>query len=258
MLVLALDTTTRAGSVALTRDGEVLEVHVGDAALTHAARLPGDIFEVLRRRGLGLADVDLFAVAAGPGSFTGLRIGIAAIQGLAFATRRPVVGVSALEALARGADAPTPLVGAWMDAQRGEVYAQLFARSATGNASIVRPAAVGLPAAILDDWAPHVGPDGARLLLVGDGALAYRTLVQERLPGARVAQAVPPLAPTIALLAADRAALGEAGPPHAVKPIYVRRPDAELVRDRQRSGAGNEPASVPPNASASRVTPSDE
>jgi tRNA threonylcarbamoyladenosine biosynthesis protein TsaB len=258
MLVLALDTTTRAGSVALIRDGEVLDVHVGDAALTHAARLPGDLLEVLRRRGLDLADVDLFAVAAGPGSFTGLRIGIAAIQGLAFATRRPVVGVSALEALARGADDRAPLVGAWMDAQRGEVYAQLYGQGATLERPVLRPAAVGRPAVILDAWATDLAPDGARFLFVGDGALAHRAAIDDRWPGARVASTVPPLAPTIALLAAHRAAHGEAGPPHAVKPLYVRRPDAELARDRQRAAAGDPAPSGATNASIRDAASSDE
>jgi tRNA threonylcarbamoyl adenosine modification protein YeaZ len=103
MIVLALDTTTRAGSLALVRDRRLLEVFVGDGSRTHAARLPGDLLDCLTRHGLSLQDVDLFAVAAGPGSFTGLRIGIATIQGLAFASGRNLVGVSALEALALSA-----------------------------------------------------------------------------------------------------------------------------------------------------------
>ena len=103
MLVLALDTTTRGGSVAVARDGRVLDLLEGDAARPHAERLPGDLVTSLERAGASLADVDVFAVAVGPGSFTGLRIGIAAIQGCAFAAGRPVVGVSALEALALAA-----------------------------------------------------------------------------------------------------------------------------------------------------------
>jgi tRNA threonylcarbamoyladenosine biosynthesis protein TsaB len=237
MLVLALDTTTRAGSVALVRDGHLLEVHVGDASRTHAARLPADLQELLRRQGAALEDVDLFAVAAGPGSFTGLRIGIAAVQGLAFATRHPVVGVSALDALARSAGERRLLVGAWMDAQRGEVYAQLYGGGDSPEQAVLQPAAVGSPSVILEMWLQDTGSGGERLLLAGDGALAYREVIQARLPRARIAPVVPPLAPAIAELAADRAARGEAGPPHAVMPIYVRRPDAELARDRARAAA---------------------
>ncbi len=92
MLVLALDTTTRGGSLALVSDGGVLEVFAGDATRTHATRLPGDILDCLARHQVGLGDIDLYGVAVGPGSFTGLRIGIATIQGLAFASGRPVGG----------------------------------------------------------------------------------------------------------------------------------------------------------------------
>jgi tRNA threonylcarbamoyladenosine biosynthesis protein TsaB len=265
MLTLALDTTTRAGSVALMRDDALLEVFVGDSARTHAARLPGDALEVLRRHHLGWADVDLFAVAAGPGSFTGLRIGIAAIQGLAFANAKPVVAVSTLDALAHAgferlegtarpgakpvpADRPS-LVGAWMDAQRGEVYAALFAATADGEPRVLEPPVVAPPADVVTAWrerflAPPDPGEGPELLLVGDGALAYRDLVQAGLPRARVVEPVPPLAPSIAALAGRRAAAGLAGPPHAVRPVYVRRPDAELARERARQAGGLVPSAA--------------
>jgi tRNA threonylcarbamoyladenosine biosynthesis protein TsaB len=247
MLVLALDTTTRAGSVALARDGVLVEALVGDASRTHATRLPGDILGLLARHGRSLPEVDLFAVAAGPGSFTGLRIGIATIQGLSFASQRPVVGVSALEALAHSADvdhaavAPPGLVGAWMDAQRGEVYAELYRTS--GDLEVLQPAAVGEPAQILEAWAQHVPTDRASdLLLIGDGAVVYRPQIEARFPAARIVPVVPPIAPAIAVLAARAAARGLAGPPHAIRPLYVRRPDAELARDRKRA-AGETQAS---------------
>ena len=88
MRVLALDTTTPAGSVALVDEDRVVEERRGDSSRTHAERLPGEVMTLLRECGVGLPDVDLFAVASGPGSFTGLRIGIATIQGLAFVIRR--------------------------------------------------------------------------------------------------------------------------------------------------------------------------
>src|SRR5829696_3473321 len=98
MLVLALDTTTRQGSVALSRDARILGVDAGDAATAHGARLPGDLAHLLAAHNLRVGDVDLFAVAAGPGSFTGLRIGIATMQGLALGNGKPLAGVSALDA----------------------------------------------------------------------------------------------------------------------------------------------------------------
>ena len=261
MIVLALDTTTRGGSVAITRDGALVEVSAGDESLTHAARLPGDIVRCLGRHGLGLADVDLFAVAAGPGSFTGLRIGIATVQGLAFAGRRPVVAVSALDALAYAATRETPsgpsLIGAWMDAQRHEVYACLYSRvgsapispasaaepgdksaAGLGDLRVVTAAEVGSPELVLERWAQelHVAS-----VFVGDGASAYHALLSQRLGDRATVLDRLPVAPAIAEIAGRRARLGLAITPHAIKPIYVRRPDAELARDRR---AGSESRTV--------------
>ncbi len=240
MLVLALDTTTRAGSLALARDGHLLEAWSGDPALTHAARLPGDILDILRRHALSLADVDLYGVASGPGSFTGLRIGIATIQGLAFAARRPVAGVSALEALtwsAPASPAPDTLVAAWMDARREEVFATLSATGGAADPPVIAGPDVARPAMVLERWEPHLG--SRPVLWVGDGAVACRAAIESAAGGRpwTVLTAVPPLAPAIAEIAARRAAEGRATAPHAVRPVYVRRPDAELARDRRRDAA---------------------
>ena len=133
MIILALDTTTRAGSAAVLRDGVVLAELSGDPALTHGQRLPGELMRVLAQADVRIEDVDLFAVAAGPGSFTGLRVGIATVQGLAMARSRRVVPVSTLDALAwaaanaAGAAANADRrIAAWMDAQRGDVFAALY------------------------------------------------------------------------------------------------------------------------------------
>ena len=91
MRVIALDSTTRAGSVALVEDDCVIDERAGDASRPHAERLPGEIVDLAAAHGVALADVDLFAVASGPGSFTGLRIGIATMQGLAFVHGRRLI-----------------------------------------------------------------------------------------------------------------------------------------------------------------------
>lgn len=240
MLVLGLDTTGRPGSVALVRDGAAAGTVVGDPARAHAERLPGDILALLAARGLQPSDVDVFAVAAGPGSFTGLRIGIAAIQGLAFATRRPVVGVSALEALAHAAGQGSTTgararVGVWMDAQRDEVFAAIYERDAEEAPwRLTDGPVVDAPRAVAQRWR---GPAGAAPLpMVGDGAVRYRGIVADVLgPAAHIIE--PPLmAPSIAWLGWQRALAGEAGLPHAIRPLYVRRPDAELARDRAAAG----------------------
>src|SRR5919197_3604508 len=100
MLVLALDTTTREGSVAIVGDDRIVAERRGDASRTHAERLPSEIVDLVTAQAVAWSAIDLFAVAAGPGSFTGLRIGIATIQGLAYANDKKVVAISALDALA--------------------------------------------------------------------------------------------------------------------------------------------------------------
>jgi len=230
VLILALDTTTRAGSVALLRGEEVLYEQSGDPTLTHGQRLPGDLIQACTVAAVQISDVELLAVAAGPGSFTGLRIGIATMQGLAMARSGRIVPVSTLEAIALAAPPGPARIAAWMDAQRGEVFAQVFERE-QGRARPLTDAIAAAPTVVLQHHREWVS--GA--VFEGDGAIRYRHDVEHGLGGAaRVAADVPHLAVAIARIAAvspDRAVL-----PHAVVPIYVRKPDAEIARDR-RAGA---------------------
>jgi len=228
VLVLALDTTTRAGSVAVVRDDQLLSEIVGDPSRTHGERLPRDLMRVLEAASVPLSAVELLAVAVGPGSFTGLRVGIAAMQGLAMAIGARIVPISALDALAIAAAAPASNdgrhIGAWMDAQRGEVFGALY--DVTGTHLVVAPTALP-PAQTLDAWADSTSP--ARV--IGDGAVRYADVIRDRLGAETSILPAPPLAATIGRMAArasDRAVL-----PHAVVPIYIRRPDAELARDRR-------------------------
>src|SRR6267142_7270040 len=129
MRVIAFDTTTRAGSVALIVDGRVIEERAGDASRSHAERLPAEIIALADTHHVAWPDVDLYAVASGPGSFTGLRIGIATVQGLAFVHNRRIVGIPALEALAHAGSVDLGagvLIAAWMDAHRRDVFAAVY------------------------------------------------------------------------------------------------------------------------------------
>jgi tRNA threonylcarbamoyladenosine biosynthesis protein TsaB len=237
MRVLALDTTTPRSSVAIVADRRVLAEAAGDPSRPHAERLPGDALAALDAAGLRLDDIDVFAVAAGPGSFTGLRIGIAAVQGLAFVLRRPVVPVSVLDALGHAGSAALGAgsrIGAWMDAHRREVFAAIYRVADAPLYSAARLVAldapsVGAPAEILDRWRRQsMAPDA----VAGDGAVLYAAM----LDGAIAGSPPPPLAATIGRIAVERAAAGGAVDPAAIQPIYIRRPDAELAREA-RSGA---------------------
>lgn len=230
MLTLALDTSSAAGSVALVRDGLVVVERAGDGSRTHGERLPSELMAALDAAGVALKDVDRLAVAVGPGSFTGLRVGIATIQGLAVARGTRVTPVSTFEALAWHARATADAIATWIDAHRGEVFATLFTRD--GRTAIEAPSSLP-PAATLDAWSPALAPL-SHVRWLGDGAVRYRDIIDARM-GARAAidATAPLLAGAIGLIAdaePDRAVR-----PHALVPMYVRRSDAELARDRREA-----------------------
>jgi len=231
MHVLALDTTTRDGSVALVDERGTIDERRGDAARTHAERLPRELVDVAAAHGMAPREVDLFAVATGPGSFTGLRIGIATIQGLAFTAERRVVGVSALEALAviaRQGLRPGDTIAAWMDARRREVFAALY-RAAEHDAVVeIDPPTVGYPGDVLGRWSGRLEP---RTRFAGDGASLYADTIVAAVPAAEII-GHPLLAGVIGRLALARR--GDGVDPAGVRPLYVRRPDAEIERDRRQ------------------------
>jgi tRNA threonylcarbamoyladenosine biosynthesis protein TsaB len=239
MKVLALDTTTRAGSVALVENDRIITQQRGDPSLTHAERLPRDILALLGAHGMGPADVDLFAVASGPGSFTGLRVGIATIQGFAFVQRRRVAAVPALEALAQlaGRDlAAGAVVGVWMDAQRRDVFSALYRLTSSppfGPSRLVEleGPSVGDPAATLGRWERIIDSE---TVFVGNGTEQYRDVLRSRQSDARIVDA-PPLAGAIGLMAVARSGAGGTVDPADVRPLYVRRPDAEVEREKRDS-----------------------
>ncbi len=231
MVILALETATRDGSVALWDHG-VCRARSGDDPRTHGERLPNELLDWLAAHGRALADVDVFAVIAGPGSFTGLRVGIAAVQGLALASARPVAAVGTLDALARDAlrhAASGTIVAPCLDGQRGEVFVAAFESTGAAPRVVVEPMSAtpaDAAARILESAA------GRAVQLVGRGAVRYAAVFEAAFERVSVVDPGAPLAAAAAEIAA--ADPGRAGPPHALRPIYVRRPDAWIARDRAR------------------------
>jgi tRNA threonylcarbamoyladenosine biosynthesis protein TsaB len=238
--VLALDTTSRRGSIALIERDHIVAERQADPLRLPAEWLPGGLLSLLEQQGVKLSDLDLFAVAAGPGSFTGLRVGIATIQGLALVVARPVVAVSTLDALAHVAHGHVPagaLVGVWTDASRGEVYSALYRAGPGQPAESAEPVqleapAVGDPAQTLERW-ERFETDQQIMWFAGSGAARYAELIRSRRPEATL---VDPglLAGSIGRIAARRASCDQATDPSAVRPLYIRRPDAERDRERRR------------------------
>jgi ribosomal-protein-alanine N-acetyltransferase len=253
MVILALDTTTRAGSVALAV-GDRIDARVGDPSRTHGERLPQDLLDLLSRQGLTPADVDRFAVIVGPGSFTGLRVGLATVQGLALAGGRLIVPVPTLDAILDGwrADSPSPAPGllvVWMDGQRRDVFYGAWRRPGVGDrGEVVLDPRVSRP----DDLVRDVRAAGAEdpVTFVSPAPVAGHDEVAAAFPHADFQLYGGPLAAVAATFAAQRPDLAVA--PHALRPIYLRRPDAELARAR----AGRAP--VEADITVSRLSPGDD
>ena len=245
MLILALDTTSRGGSLAIVREGEVIHEMSGDPSVTHGQRLPLDFVRVCQAAGVGLPDIELFAVAAGPGSFTGLRVGIAAIQGLAIALDRRVVPVTTSEAVVTAAMPRDAHIAAWVDAQRGEVFAQLWHRVGSSDETVHASVAELVPVSelmsarpenVVETWRLDGPLDLETVAFHGDGAVRYADRIRAIVgPQVTIASAAVALAGAIGRIASSQPE--RAVPPHAIVPIYVRRPDAELARSR-RGGPG--------------------
>lgn len=210
-LILAVDTTGEFGSLALLRGEELVEEMPLHAPKGFAQVLYGHLAELLERRGLKPGDIDCFAAASGPGSFTGVRVGLACVKGLAEATGRPAVAISNLRAIASLGTAP--LRAAVLDAHRGDVYGAVY----DSASCMVTPEVV----APFDRWIETL-PEG-ELEFVVSGLTPV--LAGTRFEQAAVRTAPRELASAIARLASRE----EAQDPAALDANYVRRSDAEIL-----------------------------
>jgi tRNA threonylcarbamoyladenosine biosynthesis protein TsaB len=220
MNLLALDTSTLRAALAVARGDGADYVAAPDPAQRHGRALVPAIRELLRRAGLGLADLDGIAVGLGPGSYTGLRIGLTAAKTLAYALRKPVVGLDSLEILARGAPSACLSVAAVADAQRGDVFAAEFRRDAPG-APLLRVGPTRIQS--VEDW--RVGL-ALGTLVVGP-TLERGSLELPQSVLAAGTEANLPRGEALAGLARERLAAGRYEDPYFLEPVYLRRSAAE-------------------------------
>lgn len=213
MRLLALDTTTANGSVALLEDEEV-RGETRTTSESHSRWLVSALPGLIAAAGWSIRDVDAYAVAAGPGSFTGLRVGLSTVQGLAMAAGRPCLGVTTLEAHAYLARRSAEVLVALVDAFRGEVFYGRY--DAHGQATGHRGVG-GLERAL-------EGLEGP-VAFVGDGALRYRAEILARYPQAVLVETEPFLAVPVGRLALPRFRAGLGMAPGALRPVYMREPD---------------------------------
>jgi tRNA threonylcarbamoyladenosine biosynthesis protein TsaB len=230
MKILALDTATKSCSVALTDNGTVSAELTTLKDQTHSKHLMELIHSVFEIAGTGIRDVDGFAVTIGPGSFTGLRIGISTIKGLAHAMGKPVVGVSSLKALAWQCADENHCIYPFLDARKGEVYwaSYLFEGARLVQKTAARATA---PEAALEDIKNPC-------VFIGNGAQLYRKQIKSKL--GHFAHFVPKdkdilKASSIALLSLERFNAREVDEAGSLIPHYIRKSDAELKFDNKVS-----------------------
>ncbi len=219
-----MDTSTSCGAVGLSEDGEVLSDYLLNIPVTHSERLLGAIEFVLKEARCSIGDVDGWAISLGPGSFTGLRIGVSTVKGLAFATRKPIAGVATLDVLASQVS-PTPhLICPILDARKKEVYAAFY-RYGEGDSpgrqsdyQALRP----------EELVKRIKE---QTIFLGDGARTYRDFLLHSLPSLAI---FPPASlhvshgSTVAKLGFDLLKKGEHLNVSTFAPIYIRPSEAEM------------------------------
>lgn len=233
MKILAVDTSGPVAGVAVLKDGEMAYEGAAVNRLTHSVNLMPMIEEAVNRSGLEISDIDLYACVTGPGSFTGVRIGVSAVKGMAHGAEKRCVGVNALEALASGVCMTDALLCPIQDARAGQVYGAAFLPGMP-------------PVRVLDDMAEKLPvfiekalevSEGKKLLFVGDGVKTYRKAIEELL-GDRALFAPAHMSylrpASVALLAYEHQA--DAVDYLTLMPVYLRAPQAERERARKLGG----------------------
>ncbi len=223
MYLLAVDTATNAGGVALSRNEELIGLVMMKTPLRYSERIIYYVDFILRQHELQLEDVDCFAVATGPGSFTGLRIGIATVKAFSQGLSKPVVGISTLMALAYRFRSVDTLVAPMIDARRQQVFAAVY-RVGERQIETEAPEAVSRPEA----WLKNLTVGNA--VFVGDGAQLYRNAIRTIHPEARILETDNGILAPLSLLAYGRFKAGGVMTAEELRANYIRPSDAELSK----------------------------
>ena len=231
MLILSLDTSTLVGSVAVTRDDDIVAESCINVQRTHAERLLPAITRMLEDCGLSFFDLDAVAVTEGPGSFTGLRIGMATAKGICFAAGKPVIGISTLTALAQNLAFARHPVCPVLDAKKKQVYCGLYRDAGDGMVRMEWEDRAASPEELVRRITEPT-------IFLGDGMRKYGAMLSKSLGGNALfapANYHVVRASNIGRLARRRLQNGEADDLFTLTPRYLRRSDAEIARDNQKS-----------------------
>lgn len=231
-IILSIETVTSAGSVAIAKGGKLIASLRGDSQLSHSNALLRDVDLLLKAANVELRDVELFATAVGPGSFTGLRIGLATVKGFASTLGRPCAGIPSLVAIAHAAG-PSEATVALMPAGRGELFAQLLRVTHEGSVVQLDQPAHLSPKRMLERYGQLDD-----VLWAGEAAMLQSGLITEhvekrsrergKLRAAKLSPPVANLAEHVSQLAFKRASTGGLVNAAAIQAIYVRPSDAEM------------------------------
>ena len=232
-LILSLETATGCGSVALTKggiqNGKLLAEATAQPEITHSRRLLGSVAWVMQAAGVEWAELDGVAVSMGPGSFTGLRIGMAAAKGIVFAAQKPLIGVQTLGAIALACPVIDRPLWCLLDARKQEVYAACYRAGAAGLPEQCSPVEAIRPELLVERIQ---GP----ALLAGPGLNEYYELFGQREDFRLISPALScPSAARIGFLAAEQLLRGEISDPALAAPLYVRASEAEVNLQKKRT-----------------------
>jgi tRNA threonylcarbamoyladenosine biosynthesis protein TsaB len=231
MNILAIDTSTSLASIALAIDEQIVAESLINTNRTLSARLVSEIERLVATAGLIIADIDIFAASVGPGSFTGVRGGVATIQGLALAVGKPCAGFSSLAMLAMNCTFATTLVCPLLDARKSELYAALY--DCSSHIPFPRIAECVVPPTALFDQISSI--TGQPVIFVGEGAVRYHDQIAERFGDRAVFAPFPLHSPHSAngiLLALHASRHGELVEPSQLLPLYLRASDAEIMKSK--------------------------
>jgi tRNA threonylcarbamoyladenosine biosynthesis protein TsaB len=224
MKILAVDTSANVATAAVTDCGRLICESILNHKKTHSEKIMPMIDELLRDSEINIKDIDLFAVANGPGSFTGLRIGVSTVKALAHAVNRPIIGISTLEGLAYNLFAADGLISPIMDARRSQVYNAVYRWESGKLTEVIKPRALALQDCINDF------KDEKRVYFLGDGVPVYRDKIAETMGERAVFAPMTCLlqrASSLAALAEIKAENGVFDTYQTLMPFYLRKPQAE-------------------------------
>ena len=222
MKILCIDTSTSAGSIALVRENRLLGELLEDSPRTHSARLLAGIDALLKNVNLSISDVDVFAVISGPGSFTGIRIGLTTVKGLAEALGKPIVPITSFEAWVEKEPAIQGILVPLIPARLGEIYAAVYERSGS-VLNVLSDGIVGEVEGVISRMSE------GHASFIGRGAAQYWEVIQAKGEGYwTVVETDPFLGQPMARIAHQRASRGEFCTAQELTAFYLRRSDAEI------------------------------